>query len=107
MLANELLQAFFGSGDAPAACYIGLVHRGTELKAGGYKRQRVGRGTWRVADGAAMAQVEFGPFTEPVTFDEARLYRDRLLLGVMPFSGEVSLPALVAFTHDAVIGIDG
>lgn len=74
-LAAAMVAHFFSS----STMTVGLAVSGTELAAtGGYRRHTAPR--WEVRGANATINLEWGPFTAPVRFDEAVLFDDDVII---------------------------
>lgn len=102
-LPEALIEAYFVSG-RPLA--IGLARRGVELPgASGYRRHKVASGGWSRTNGSALARGSFGPFTTPVSFDEALLFDGDTLIERVRVDGPVSLPPGSSWSQELLVAV--
>lgn len=98
-LGELIARAVFGRDTMPAAIHVGLANRGKELGDSGYKRGAIRKGEWRLSGASASADLMFGPFANPVTFDEIVLYVDGAPIERMGLPSPMGLPAGVTYEH--------
>lgn len=101
-LPEALIETYFVSA---RPLFIGLARRGVELAGGGYRRHKVENGGWSRSNGSALARGFFGPFTTPVTFDEALLFDGDTLIERVSVGGSVSLVAGASWAQELLVAV--